>query len=65
MGSPVKRPPESDEKDEPMHWAGHGHVGAFLLQLGILILVNLAVWGFVFLMALKFSGVIGTPEPGQ
>ena len=49
----------------PPRWAGHGHVGAFLLQVGILIAVNLALWGFVFLMALKFAGVIGTPEPGQ
>ncbi|MEQ8584866.1 MAG: hypothetical protein RLO01_05295 [Thalassobaculaceae bacterium] len=50
---------------EPPRWAGHGHVGAFLLQVGILIAVNLALWGVVFLMALKFAGVIGTPDPGQ
>lgn len=46
--------------DEEMRWAGHGHVGAFLVQFGSLILVNLAIWGFVFLMALK---LLGKPMP--
>lgn len=48
-----------------MRWAGHGHLGAFLMQVGILIAVNLALWGFVFLMAMKFAGVLGDPIAGQ
>ncbi len=63
-GSPTRKPPPA-AAEEPMRWAGHGHVGGFLLQLGILIGVNLALWGVVFLMALKFSGVIGAPDTGQ
>lgn len=58
-------PSHNQAPTEPPRWAGHGHVGAFLLQVGILIAVNLALWGVVFLMALKFAGVIGTPDPGQ
>ena len=55
-----KDKPSPDSGDEEMHWAGHGHVGAFLLQLGSLILVNLALWGFIFLMALR---LLGEPMP--
>jgi len=57
--------PEKDPEEEPLRWAGHGHVGAFLLQVSILIVVNLALWGFVFLMALKFAGVIGSEDPAS
>lgn len=52
-------PRAQETQDEPLRWAGHGHVGAFLLQLTILIVVKLALWGFIFLIALKFSGVLG------
>lgn len=51
--------------EEPLRWAGHGHVGAFLMQAGILISVNLALWGVVLLMAMKFAGVLGDPVLGQ
>lgn len=57
--------PQTPAKAEPMRWAGHGHLGAFLMQVGILIAVNLALWGFVFLMAMKFAGVLGDPIAGQ
>ncbi|WPZ32579.1 hypothetical protein T8K17_15150 [Thalassobaculum sp. OXR-137] len=49
----------------PMRWAGHGHLGAALLQIGILIAVNLGLWGVVLLMAMKFAGVWGDPVAGQ
>ena len=52
-------------KAEPMRWAGHGHVGAALMQIGILIAVNLSLWGVVLLMAMKFAGVFGDPVAGQ
>lgn len=58
-------PPEEKHPEEPIRWAGHGHVGAFLLQTSLLLLANLALWGVVFLMALKFSGVIGGDDPVQ
>lgn len=61
----LQKTPGKPEPTEPPRWAGHGHVGAFLMQVGILIGVNLALWGVVFLMALKFAGVIGVQEPGQ
>lgn len=48
-----------------MRWAGHGHLGAALLQIGILIAVNLGLWGVVLLMAMKFAGVFGDPVAGQ
>lgn len=38
-------------------WAGKGHFLGFLVQIAALILVNLAVWGFIFLFALKQSSV--------
>lgn len=44
------------EKPPKQKWAGHGHVGKFLLQVGALIAVNLGIWFFVFLMALRLSG---------
>lgn len=37
------------------HWAGRGHVGAFLIQLGSLILINLALWGFFAWSAIQFA----------
>jgi len=49
----AKGPPSEDQQ---LRWAGHGHVVAFLVQLGVLIAVNLALWGLVFLMALKYAG---------
>lgn len=52
-------------KAEPPRWAGHGHLGAALLQIGILIAVNLGLWGVVLLMAMKFAGVWGEPVAGQ
>jgi len=60
--SPNSPPPA---KTEPMRWAGHGHLGAALLQIGILIAVNLGLWGVVLLMAMKFAGVFGDPVAGQ
>lgn len=60
--SPNSPPPA---KAEPMRWAGHGHLGAALLQIGILIAVNLGLWGVVLLMAMKFAGVFGDPVAGQ
>ncbi len=60
--SPHSPPPA---KPEPMRWAGHGHLGAALLQIGILIAVNLGLWGVVLLMAMKFAGVFGDPVAGQ
>ena len=34
---------DGQDGDEPeIRWAGHGHVGAFLLQISVLIAVNLA-----------------------
>ncbi len=41
---------------ETQRWAGHGHVGAFLLQLACLVAVLLAVWGFFLVWALRFAG---------
>ena len=60
-------PPDRETPAEtpPMRWAGHGHVGAALLQIGILIAVNLGLWGVVLLMAMKFAGVWGDPVAGQ
>lgn len=52
-------------KAAPLRWAGHGHLGAALLQIGILIAVNLGLWGVVLLMAMKFAGVLGDPVAGQ
>ncbi len=46
--------------DDPVRWAGHGHVGAFVFQIGALIAVKLAVWGFIFLLALR---LLGEPMP--
>ncbi|MCR9073676.1 MAG: hypothetical protein NXI18_18480 [Alphaproteobacteria bacterium] len=63
--SDTDKPTGKAKSAAPLRWAGHGHIGAFLMQVGILIGVNLALWGVVFLMALKFAGVIGVPEPGQ
>lgn len=54
---------DGQDGDEPeIRWAGHGHVGAFLLQISVLIAVNLAVWGFIFLMALS---LLGEPMPWE
>lgn len=62
-------PPPSPDADPaakpPLRWAGHGHLGAALLQIGILIAVNLGLWGVVLLMAMKFAGVLGEPVAGQ
>ena len=60
ISKPSDTHPSGDDSKEPLHWAGHGHVGAFLLQLGMLIAVNLAAWGFIFLMALR---LLGKPMP--
>lgn len=38
-------------------WAGKGHMLGCLIQTGILLLINLAVWGFVFIFAVKQSSV--------
>ena len=35
------------------------------MQIGILIAVNLSLWGVVLLMAMKFAGVFGDPVAGQ
>lgn len=65
----MEQPPSPDAdpaaKAAPMRWAGHGHLGAALLQVGILIAVNLGLWGVVLLMAMKFAGVFGAPVAGQ
>lgn len=58
-------PPAGAQPDVPLRWAGHGNVGGFLLQVSILIAVNLGLWGVVFLMAMKFAGVLGPPVAGQ
>jgi len=49
----AKRVPANDHR---RRWAGHGHVGTFLLQLGCLILVNLAVWGLIAWSAMQYAG---------
>ena len=47
----------ADDKDRARRrWAGHGHLGGFLLQTLVLILVKLGIWGFIFLVALRLSG---------
>lgn len=47
----------ADDKDpEALHWAGHGNISGFLLQTLTLIVINLGIWGFIFLLALRLSG---------
>lgn len=41
--------------DHPRSWAGSGHVGAFVIQLGALVAVNLAVWGFFAWWAIRYA----------
>ena len=48
----AKRVPANDHRASR---AGRGHVGAFLIQLGSLILVNLALWGFFAWSATQFA----------
>lgn len=48
----AKRVPANDHQPG---WAGRGHVGAFLIQLGSLILINLALWGFFAWSAIQFA----------
>ncbi len=44
--------------EEPkIEWAGKGHELGCLLQTGALVVVNLLVWGFVYIWALKQSHV--------
>ena len=40
-----------DDRDKPP-WAGRGHRLGCLLQTMALLVVNLGVWGFIFLLAL-------------
>lgn len=52
------RPPVAKRvpaNDHPRHWAGSGHVGAFLIQLGGLILINLALWGLFAWSAVQYA----------
>ncbi|EDP62959.1 hypothetical protein BAL199_18941 [alpha proteobacterium BAL199] len=38
-----------------MSWAGRGHVGAFIVQLLALVLVNLGLWGFFLWSAIRYA----------
>ena len=49
----AKRVPANDHR---RRWAGHGHVAAFLIQRGCLVLVNLAVWGLIAWSAAQYAG---------
>lgn len=47
-----------DVTDKPkVEWAGKGHELGCLLQTGALVVVNLLVWGFIYIWALKQSHV--------
>lgn len=48
----VKRMAANDHR---RHWAGHRHVGAFLVQLLALIMVNLALWGLFAWSAIRYA----------
>ena len=48
----AKRVPANDHRPS---WAGRGHIGAFAIQLGSLILVNLALWGFFAWSAIQYA----------
>lgn len=48
----AKRVPANDH---PRSWAGRGHVGAFVVQLGTLVAINLALWGFFAWWAMRYA----------
>lgn len=48
----AKRLPANDHHGA---WAGKGHVRAFLVQLSVLVLANLALWGFFAWMAIRYA----------
>ena len=48
----AKRVPANDHR---MSWAGRGHVGAFIVQLLALVLVNLGLWGFFLWSAIRYA----------
>ena len=49
----VKRVAANDHRPA---WAGRGHLLAFTIQLGALVLVNLALWGFFAWVAIGYAG---------
>jgi len=56
MTSPPDPAPKPPATPAPV-WAGEGHMRGCLFQAGILVLVNLLIWGFIFLLALRQSAV--------
>ena len=52
----------ADDDRDKTPWAGRGHRLGCLLQTMALLVVNLGVWGFIFLLALRLSG---EPMPWQ
>jgi hypothetical protein len=59
----AKRVPANDHRPP---WAGRGHLGAFVLQLSALILVNLALWGFFAWWAMRYAKQgMPLPPPGS
>lgn len=57
----VKRVPANDHR---LHWAGHGHVRGFLIQLSALIAVTLGLWAFFFWAALRYADRAPPPPLG-
>ena len=52
----------ADDDRDKTPWAGRGNRLGCLLQTMALLVVNLGVWGFIFLLALRLSG---KPMPWQ
>ena len=59
----AKRVPANDHQPA---WAGRGHLGAFLIQLSSLVVINLVLWGLFAWWAMQYAkDKVPLPAPGS